>query len=251
MESSRITEASLTIKISDFEGPLDVLLHLIKKAEMNIFDLPIAEITAQYVDFLQAQRALQLDVAGEYLVMAANLLRLKSHDLLPVEQAADEELFVDEIDPREALMLQLLTYKQFQVAAENLRERETAHQQSFTRLATVPAEQILPPLAPGLGLVDLQTAFAQILARHQRQKPLNRRVVNDAYTLQDALTNIRTHLANLTVDHAQTFTSFFADLQTREALVMNFLAILELAKTRVLLLEQGPDDILITKGDAT
>ena len=124
MEKSNIVASSLTIKLSDFEGPMDLLLHLIKKSELDIFDLPIATITAQYLAFIHAQQEMQLDVASEYLVMAATLVQIKSADLLPQETYDDPLIEADYIDPRDELMQQLLTYKQFQVASAQLRERE-------------------------------------------------------------------------------------------------------------------------------
>jgi segregation and condensation protein A len=226
-----------------------VLLHLIKQAEMNIFDLPIADITAHYLDFLRTQQALQLDVAGEYLVMAANLLRIKSHDLLPVEQDNEVDVLVEEVDPREELMLQLLTYRQFQQAADTLKVREQSQQQSFSRLPQLPPQQPITPLAPGLGLVDLQTAFAQILARHRRQKPLNRRVINDRYTLQDAMHHLHEQLEQVTAEQPVAFADLFVDVAPqRDVLVMHFLAILELAKTGQILLEQREQTLFLIKG---
>ena len=113
MEKNIVTQR-LTIKLSEFEGPLDLLLHLIKKAELDIFDLPIAVITEQYLSFIQKQQSMQLDVASEYLVMAATLVQIKSSDLLPNDTIEVNDIEVDFLDPKETLMLQLLTYKQFQ-----------------------------------------------------------------------------------------------------------------------------------------
>ncbi|GMA68070.1 hypothetical protein GCM10025884_16970 [Leuconostoc gelidum subsp. gelidum] len=174
MEKVVIGTHSLTIKLSDFEGPLDLLLHLIKKSEMDIFDLQIAKITEQYLVFIHEQKKMQLDVASEYLVMAATLVQIKSADLLP--QETFEENFVEEsyFDPREELMAQLLTYKQFQVASDQLREREKQHQQSFARLPLLPPNDIKleTKLAPGLGLIDLQTAFAHLLKKKSNKNLL-------------------------------------------------------------------------------
>ena len=100
MEKSNIAQNGLTIKLSDFEGPIDLLLHLIKKSEMNIFDLQIADITSQYLDFIHAQQAMQLDVASEYLVMAATLVKIKSADLLPEEEPDDYAVDEEYADPR-------------------------------------------------------------------------------------------------------------------------------------------------------
>ena len=232
MEKVVIGTHSLTIKLSDFEGPLDLLLHLIKQSEMDIFDLQIAKITEQYLVFIHEQKKMQLDVASEYLVMAATLVQIKSADLLP--QEIFEENFVEEsyFDPREELMVQLLTYKQFQVASDQLREREKQHQQSFARLPLLPPidVELETKLAPGLGLVDLQTAFAHLLKKRKQQKPISRRVISEKYTMTTAIKNIRQRFSTQQIGDMVTFDSLFDNVYDREPLVMTFLALLEMAK---------------------
>lgn len=241
MEKVNIAKNGLTIKLSDFEGPIDLLLHLIKKSEMNIFDLPIAEITAQYLAFIHTQQAMQLDVASEYLVMAATLVKIKSSDLLP-EEALDDLGFEEEYtDPREELMLQLLTYKQFQVASEVLRERENADQQSFSRVPMMTPDDLDydTTLAPGLVLVDLQTAFTKLLQKKRQQRPIRRHVTAETYTLVEATHNINKHLINHRVGDHVSFTSLFDNMFEREQLVMTFLALLEMAKGKKIKLHQN------------
>lgn len=240
MEKVGIENNGLTIKLTDFEGPIDLLLHLIKKSEMDIFDLPIAEITTQYLDFIHTQQAMQLDVASEYLVMAATLMQIKSYDLLPndiVETDFEDDEYTD---PREELMLQLLTYKQFQVVSETLREREQSDQQSFPRLPMMAPEDVDQEigLAPGLGLVDLQMAFTHLLAKKRQQQPISRRVVTEKYTITDAVSNIHRHLLGQKVGDMVAFTTFFDDVYEREPLVMTFLALLEMAKAEKISLHQ-------------
>lgn len=240
MEKSNIVAQRLTIKLSDFEGPLDLLLHLIKKSELDIFDLPIATITAQYLAFIQTQQEMQLDVASEYLVMAATLLQIKSADLLPQETYDDEVLLDEYQDPREELMRQLLTYKQFQAASTQLREREQVDHQSFARLPmAVPADfELDVALAPGLGLVDLQLAFAKLLRKKRQHEPISRRVVREKMTMAQAVTNIRRHFATHQVGDMVTFASLFDQLHDRESLVMTFIALLEMAKADQVILHQ-------------
>ncbi|MBZ6001137.1 MAG: segregation/condensation protein A [Leuconostoc gelidum] len=232
MEKVVIGTHSLTIKLSDFEGPLDLLLHLIKQSEMDIFDLQIAKITEQYLVFIHEQKKMQLDVASEYLVMAATLVQIKSADLLP--QETFEENFVEEsyFDPREELMAQLLTYKQFQVASDQLREREKQHQQSFARLPLLPPNDVKleTKLAPGLELIDLQTAFAHLLKKKKQQKPISRRVISEKYTMAIAIKNIRQRFLAQKIGDMMTFDSLFDHVYDREPLVMTFLALLEMAK---------------------
>lgn len=241
MEKSDIVTHSLTIKLSDFEGPLDLLLHLIKKSELDIFDLPIATITGQYLAFIQAQQDMQLDVASEYLVMATTLVQIKSADLLPQETFDDVLVAEDFIDPRDALMQQLLTYKQFQAASEQLREREQTDQQSFARLPMLVPEDFEPAntLAPGLGLVDLQVAFAKLLRKKRQHTPISRRVVREKFTMAQAVENILQRFAMHQVGDMLTFESLFDQLHDREPLVMTFIALLEMAKEDKITLHQA------------
>lgn len=121
--------ASYHVKLERFEGPLDLLLHLIKKEEIDIYDIPIAHITLQYLSYIEMMQMLDLDVAGEFLVMAATLMRIKARMLLPVAPEEDEE----EEDPREELVRRLLEYKRFKEAAETLKEREEQMRRVFER----------------------------------------------------------------------------------------------------------------------
>jgi segregation and condensation protein A len=118
------------VRLQNFEGPLDLLLHLIRKHEVSIYDIPIALITQQYLDYLELMQEMNLDVAGEFLVMAATLIHIKSRMLLPRPDPAQEEA---EEDPREALMRRLLEHQKFKAAAELLHERETLRSAQWTR----------------------------------------------------------------------------------------------------------------------
>jgi segregation and condensation protein A len=118
------------VKLERFEGPLDLLLHLIKKEEIDIYDIPIAHITHQYLTYVEMMQMLDLDVAGEFLVMAATLMRIKARMLLPASPFEEEE---EEQDPRQELVRRLLEYKRFKEAAENLREREDQMRRVFER----------------------------------------------------------------------------------------------------------------------
>ncbi|MDF7626837.1 segregation/condensation protein A [Lactobacillaceae bacterium L1_55_11] len=243
MEKVSIVDAGLTIKITDFEGPLDLLLHLIKKNELDIFDLPIAKVTEQYLAFLHQQRDLALDIASDYLVMAASLIRLKSVDLLPQPQVEAEE--DDYQDPRDELVNQLLVYQQIQAASQFFTEREDQDQQSFVRPVTIDQETAgTTQPAPGLQLVDLQLAFAAILARRRDQTPVTRRVVAEQFTIADGIAYLKQHLAE---DREHTFTGLFTALPTRTKLVMVFLGLLELSKAGQVEIWQAheDDDILI------
>ncbi|MEJ1324074.1 segregation/condensation protein A [Latilactobacillus sakei] len=140
----------LTLILTDFEGPLDLLLHLINQTKIDIYDIPIAEITTQYLDYLHQMQELKLDIAGDYLVMAATLMKIKSKLLLPAPPAMAETLEEDYVDPRQELVDQLLAYQAFQKIATVLQERESERQLLFAKPASAnPAEKVVP-LARGV-----------------------------------------------------------------------------------------------------
>src|SRR5437870_7863852 len=138
------------VKLEIFEGPLDLLLYLIKRDELDIYDIAIKRITRQYLEYLQAFKELNIDVAGEFIVMAANLLYLKSRSLLPVDQQPPEEE-AEEDDPRWELIRQLIEYKKFKEAAAHLGDREALQNSIFGRMA----ESTEPPPERPLGEVSI------------------------------------------------------------------------------------------------
>ena len=159
------TELPYQVKIENFEGPLDLLLHLIKKNEINIYDIPIALIAQQYLDYLSVMKDLNLTVAGEFLVMAATLLHIKSRMLLPVDEVVvDEE---DGPDPREELVRRLLEYKQFKEAASQLDYKERLWRDVFSREPGPSVELTKDEsLLDEISLFDLVDALQGVLSRH-------------------------------------------------------------------------------------
>src|SRR6188508_2209841 len=157
------------VRLENFEGPLDLLLHLIKRNEVNIYDIPITLIARQYLDYIDLMQEMNLDVAGEFLVMAATLIHIKSRMLLPRPDPAQED--PDE-DPREALVRRLLEHQKFKAAAELLHERETVRSAQWTRpderLADVAGEPVEPEIE--VDLFSLMSAFRQVLER-AKQRP--------------------------------------------------------------------------------
>ncbi len=149
------------VKLERFEGPLDLLLHLIKKEEIDIYDIPIAHITLQYLSYVEMMQMLDLDVAGEFLVMAATLMRIKARMLLPVAPVEEEE----EEDPREELVRRLLEYKRFKEAAEGLREREEQMRRVFERGLSEIVFEDGEVFLEEATLFDLLDALRQALAR--------------------------------------------------------------------------------------
>lgn len=220
------------VKLEVFEGPLDLLLHLIKKNEVDIYDIPIAVITQQYLSYLDLMQTLNLDVAGEYLVMAATLIHIKSRQLLPPEETAEPEGEEME-DPREELVRRLLEYKKFKEAAEELRRREVLWQDVFARQA--PWEGDGEPLSYGqeATVFDLLSALQDILDRVREIPgvPLSLEEI----TITEKINMILSCLAET---ETLAFEDLFAASTTRMEIIVTFLALLELVKQRLLRLWQ-------------
>ncbi|MFC6202506.1 segregation and condensation protein A [Lactiplantibacillus nangangensis] len=230
-------EQPITIKISEFEGPLDLLLHLIRQNKMDIYDIPIAAITKQYLDYLHSMKALQLDIAGDYLVMAATLMTIKSRYLLPQAPAEPDEDEAGDEDPRDSLVAELLAYKVYQEAAGELRVKEQARRQHFTREATLmPTDLPTPQLTAGITVADLQAAFRQLVAKRRLARPLTKTVTADPVTIETRMQQVRARLVAQPqgVDFATLFTPSASD----DMLVTTFMAVLELTKQAQVTLAQ-------------
>src|SRR4051795_3131246 len=141
-------ETDYKVKLEVFEGPLDLLLYLIKRDEIDIYDISLERITKQYLEYLQAFKELNIDIAGEFIVMAANLIYLKSRSLLPVDQQPPDEEAAED-DPRWDLIRQLIEYKKFKEAAAQLRDRAIEQERMFARSGNVAGEVALAPLSLG------------------------------------------------------------------------------------------------------
>ena len=222
------------VHLDMFEGPLDLLLHLIKKNEVNIYDIPIALVTKQYLEYLDLMSELNLDVVGEFLVMAATLIHIKSRMLLPRPDPSQED--PDE-DPREALMRQLLEHQRFKAAAELLHEKEIQRSAQWGRPAGRISEVVGEAPEPEIevDLFSLMTAFRQVLER-ARQRP---RVI-----LPPEQMSIETRIEQLTARLSETeacgFEDLFADVQTRGGMIVTFLALLEMIRLKLIrVFQQG------------
>lgn len=232
---------TITYHLADFEGPLDLLLHLIKINEMDILDIPIVSITEQYLNFLHAAEQNDLDIAGEFLVMAATLMSIKARYLLPkpeLEFDPDGELaeLTYEEDPREALMQQLLEYQRYQVAADELREREDARQLQFSRSPLpIPDDIDGLPLPEGLEIADLQTAFSKMVQKRAQKQVQPRTMANETWSIRKQMTAVVQKLQ----DAAKLeFTELFDDDLTNDLLVTTFLAVLDLVRHQHVVIEQ-------------
>ena len=232
------------VQVEIFEGPLDLLLHLIKKNEVSISDIPIATITEQYLATLEVMQAFNLDVAGEFLVMAATLIHIKSRMLLPLTDAEDDE--EEGADPREELVRRLLEYQRFKDAADQLERREVLTRDVFVR-SVAPAEEVPAPGFREVSVFELLTALKQVLDR--LPKDVVHEVMLDKITVREKMTLLLDHLR---AQGKTLFESLFAEVKTRMEVVVTFLAMLELVKVRAIRIFQeeatGPIQIEAAAG---
>ena len=220
------TELPYQVRIENFEGPLDLLLHLIKKSEINIYDIPIHLIAQQYLTYIEAMEDLNLTVAGEFLVMAATLIQIKSKMLLPVDETAvDEE---DGPDPREELVRRLLEYKQFKEAANQLDEHERLWREIYSR-EQGPAVELESDesLMVDVSLFDLVDALQGILNRNPGKTFMD--ILPDNLTVRDRMNSI---LEMLEGQESVNFVDLFEPSCHRLVIIVTFLALLELMKLR-------------------
>jgi segregation and condensation protein A len=213
------------VNLSVFEGPLDLLLHLIKKNEVEIVDIPIATITEQYLGYLEMMHDLSLDIAGEFLVMAATLTLIKSRMLLPPSEDEEDE---EEADPRAALVQQLLEYQRYREAALELAERPLLHRDVFVREPAMDApDDTATGELPRLQVTvwELLEAFRDVIKRTRPESV--HEVVTDAISLRD---RVRTLLHALSVARSLEFESLFDTDASRFEVIITFLAMLELMK---------------------
>jgi segregation and condensation protein A len=233
------TRATVTVKLARFEGPLDLLLHLIKRDEINVHDIPISHITQQYLAYIELMRSLDLEVAGEFLVMAATLMRIKAKMLLPLPAVGEEE---DEGDPREELVQRLLEYRQFKEAAGALKLREEDRRLLFER-GMLPAEEDAGPLplAPA-SLFDLLDALNRVMSRVPDQVAYD--VQADVYDVEDQMSLIASTVAER---GSVSFTELLLRCRARGEMIVSFMALLELIKLGVVGVIQAENfsDILI------
>lgn len=231
-------ENELTFKIAEFEGPLDLLLHLIRKNEMDIYDIQVSEITSQYLDYLHQMQTLQLDIAGEYLVTAAMLLNIKSRMLLPNEQASELTQEEEFEDPREDLVQQLLLHQTFKMAASQLRQYADERQKQYSReQVQMPEGTQLGQLNPeSLSLTKLQHAFARLLSKQHDLKKAQRTLQSERFTLEEEMQKLTIRLQAAT-GYVE-FTTLFVEENSLEKMVTVFLALLELMKRKNILAKQ-------------
>ncbi|MDQ6990867.1 MAG: segregation/condensation protein A [Mariprofundaceae bacterium] len=219
------------VALDAFEGPLDILLQLIRKQKMDIFNIPLATLTAQYLHIIESQTVLDIDVSGEYLVMASTLMQLKSRLLLPRPEIDDEG---NAIDPRETLVAQLLAYEQYRLISESLNELPRMQRDVFKRCVFPESEEIERPL-PEANLDDLLAAFAHVIKR--MKQPDRHRVMLETMSVREQMKFLLEHLQS----GSRSLADILVPTHHREAWVTTLLALLELWRQRIIQVIQEPE----------
>jgi len=221
------------VKLEIFEGPLDLLLYLIKKDEIGIYDVSIERITRQYLDYLETFKMLNIELASEFIVMAANLMYIKSRELLPKsQQPPDDE--AEEDDPRWELIRQLVEYKKFKDAAQFLGTQEVKTQDFFATTPETPDLSAVAASVPKAGIFDLIRAFQRVLKRFEGANEL-REIVADKWTVSDKIEYL---LETVPSGGRVVFDTLFSSAASRSEVIVTFLAVLELIKLNHLEIEQ-------------
>ena len=234
-------------KINDFEGPLDLLLHLIKESEVDICDINIVEIIDQYLEFIDKMEAMNLNIASEYLVMAAELMEIKSNSLLPNK---NNEMYDEyEEDPREQLINKLLEYEKYKNITSSLKEYEQERGQVYSKEPYNLEEiiEIKDDIDENFNMDDLVNAFNQMLTRRELEKPLNTKIATKEYSVSERSKQIKNILKT---KKKVNFIELF-DIKTKDYIVVTFLSILSMARNQELEIKQDKnfDEIyLLEKG---
>jgi segregation and condensation protein A len=227
---------AINIKLQAFEGPLDLLVHLIKKNKMNVYDIQISVVTRQYLEYLDLMQELNLDVASEFLVMAATLIHIKSKLLLPRPETAAGDP-TDEEDPRDALVRRLIEHEQFKAAAEMLHEKETLRSAQWarpdSRIEEIAGDDYEPEIE--VDLFSLLSAFKQVLERARERPPVL--LPPEQISIE---TRIEQLLERLSETEACGFEDLFEKDATRADMIVTFLAMLEMIRLKLIrVFQQG------------
>ena len=235
----------VTIKLESFEGPLDLLLHLIKREEIDIWNIPIARVTEQYLAYIELMKDLNVNLAGEWLVMAATLIYIKSRMLLPPDPVATLAE-PEKDDPRTELVYQLLEHQKFKNAAQMLYTREEVENATWNKPLEGTLEDGVDVVA--VSLYDLLKVFQVVVARFQSQQSLE--VEQEEITIEQKLADVRRLLL---VHDTILFSSLFVQLKSKRHLIVTFLALLELVRLREIWIYQKKafEEIYITKGKSS
>ncbi len=242
MHNAEPNNGDYRVDLSVFQGPLDLLLYLIKKEEVDIYDIPIARITSQYLKYVELMTSLNLEVAGEFILMAATLIRIKTRMLLP-----RGEKDADEPDPREELIWALIEYKKYKEAGEILREKALLEERNYIPPSPVGKIQGKTDWLPDTDLFDLLTAFKEVISA--RRDEAVHQITPDEVSIEDRMKYIVTCLKQ---KEFYTFHELFADIPTKIVAVVTFIALLELARTRWISMYQSRPyaELRVYRGEA-
>ena len=219
------------VKIDEFEGPLDLLLHLIKKSNIDIYDISLEEITNQYLDYINSMKELNLDIASEYLVMASELLEYKSKSLLPKKEI-DEDSY--EEDPKEALINRLIEYKKYKEITSVFKSLENERSKMYTKSPSDISEYGEFIKNGDASVDDLVEALKKFMKRIEYEKPINTKITTKELSVTERISSIRNILKNKKrVNFVDLFTK-----RTKNYVVVTFLSILEMSKNKEIIIKQ-------------
>lgn len=235
----------LQLELTAFQGPFDLLLHLIKELKIDINDIPMAEITQQYLYYVENMQELDLDQVGDYLVMAATLLEIKSRLLLPVEP----EFWEDEDsqqDPRQVLVQQLLVYQEFQYVADALQERQELRNRVYARPSQdLSSYQDFVPLESGeISLEDILSSMQKVIERQLLSRPSQKQIHQDPVSVTDKIEAIHQCFASLRKDQRLSFAHLLTKT-SRPEIIATFMAVLEMVRKQLLIFHQASPDQMI------
>ena len=235
-EIVRESRDELRLQLGEFAGPLDLLLYLIRREQANIFDIPVARITDKYLEYIKLMERLDIAVAGEFLVMAATLIEIKSRMLLPQDPVAEGE--EEPEDPRKELIDRLLEHQKFKLAAETLWTRATVEQAVFTR-GTIETDDNNPEISATV--FDLFEVFQKIMDRHREQ--IEMEIHREEMSLAEMLRTLRSRLK---IEKTLSLVKLFEEMSSKRELILAFISILEIVRTESVKLFQKE-----TFGDVT
>jgi len=226
--------AEYKVKFEVFEGPLDLLLYLIRKEEVDIYEVNLTLLATQFIEYIDTMRLLDLEIAGEFLVMAATLMYIKSRELLPVDQQAQVEEEEDGEDPRWELIRQLVEYKKFKDAATQLAVLEARQDDIFPRLPGKLEFEDTAPLRPDVSIFDLVNAVNSVLKRFNKRDDL-RDIFEDKWTVSEKIEELMRAITH----GPKRFSELFEALTSRSEVVVTFLALLELIRLKQIIALQN------------
>lgn len=222
------------IRLTQFEGPLDLLLHLIRRDKINIYDIPISHITKEYLSYIEVMQELELELAGEFFVMAATLMRIKAQMLLPrrIEEEDEEE------DPRDELVRNLIEYRKFKEAAHQFAEKEESRRKIFSRPSAAPPKDLVSDMdrRMDVSVFDLMDAFKKVM--DELKKQVSYRIERETYTIEEKSGHIRNTIAEKS---EVLFTELFQGSYDRLEVIVTFLAVLEMMKSGEIVARQMSD----------